>query len=77
MNTCRCRRTHIHIASLSCRLVCETATPVSVVNDIAKAYSWAKFLEAHFYTKETRSSCNHASLVDRIRYFAYKVSVVA
>ncbi|PWN19696.1 hypothetical protein BCV69DRAFT_300006 [Microstroma glucosiphilum] len=52
--------------------VCETATPVSVVNDIAKAYSWAKFLEAHFYTKQTRSSCPHESLVDRIRYFAYK-----
>lgn len=53
--------------------VCEAATPVSVVNEDAKAYSWAKLLEAHFYTDQSSSACPHPKLVDRIRYFAYKV----
>ncbi|CAO1623069.1 unnamed protein product [Sympodiomycopsis kandeliae] len=52
--------------------VCEAATPVSVVNEDAKSYSWAKLLEAHFYTAQTSSSCPHPNLPDRIRYFAYK-----
>lgn len=56
-----------------CKL-CEAATPVSVVNDDAKAYSWAKLLEAHFYTRQSPSACPHPMLTDRIRYFAYRVS---
>lgn len=56
-----------------CKL-CEAATPVSVVNDDAKAYSWAKLLEAHFYTEESFATCAHPKMADRIRYFAYKVS---
>ncbi|PWN29553.1 hypothetical protein BDZ90DRAFT_230421 [Jaminaea rosea] len=51
---------------------CEAATPVSVVHEEAKAYSWAKFLEAHFYTLHTVSECSHDRLTERIRYFAYK-----
>lgn len=54
-----------------CKL-CEAATPVSVVHEEAKAYSWAKFLEAHFYTLRAAAECRHESLTDRIRYFAYK-----
>ncbi|CAO1628143.1 unnamed protein product [Parajaminaea phylloscopi] len=52
--------------------VCEAATPVSVVHEEAKAYSWAKFLEAHFYTHRATAECKHELLTDRIRYFAYK-----
>lgn len=56
--------------------MCESATPVSVVNEDAMGFSWAKWLEAHFYTLQTTSaSCSHESLVDRIRYFAYKVRI--
>lgn len=62
------------VTPLAPTTACESATPVSVVNEDAKAYSWAKFLEAHFYTKHTKSACEHKALPDRIRYFAYKVS---
>ncbi|KAK0552680.1 Mitochondrial distribution and morphology protein 12 [Tilletia horrida] len=56
-----------------CKL-CEVATPVSPMSEEAWHYSFAKYLELHFYADKTWKSamCNHDFYRDHVRYYAFK-----
>ncbi|THH02350.1 hypothetical protein EW026_g502 [Hermanssonia centrifuga] len=59
----------------ACRL-CGSATPFIPVSEEMQRYSFAKFLELHFYPADVQlvqgAGCQHNIYKDHIRYFAYQ-----
>ncbi|KAF8584674.1 hypothetical protein K439DRAFT_1566358 [Ramaria rubella] len=55
---------------------CGQATPFIPVSEETLRYSWAKFLELHFYPADVLivpgAGCSHNIYLDHARYFAYK-----
>jgi 1-phosphatidylinositol-3-phosphate 5-kinase len=58
-----------------CR-ICGSATPFIPVSEEMQRYSFAKFLELHFYPAEVKlvqgAGCHHNIYQDHVRYFAWR-----
>ncbi|KAK0536074.1 Mitochondrial distribution and morphology protein 12, partial [Tilletia horrida] len=54
--------------------ICEVATPVSPMSEEAWHYSFAKYLELHFYADKTwkTAMCHHDFYRDHVRYYAFQ-----
>lgn len=65
-----------HLTTWSMCRVCGQFTPFIPVSEAAQRYSYAKFLELHFYPAEVQlmmgAGCDHNIYRSHIRYFAWK-----